>query len=552
MTGATLGFLAGNGIILSGMAGLGAAYLAISKGVTGDVFRTVGGIAWDIADTAARLVDKLASDERFNIMTKDLTEKALLAFQSAQNSAQYLEYKRSSETAEASDIDQAEKAFLESQTELARVLREAEAVIDEADEAIAKAQVEQKLNNKVTVKEEDLTTQPLIEIGENFDNMQLIEEDGGTIQLLEDVYAEEEEQAAPDDEVLDDDDWIAASETADEATTNAPVEEKFDNKLPIEEDDVPVQFLEEIETIDEEKREGDDEIGIVLDDDEWMTAAKLAQEGLEGKIVGIEDMIADNNAKAEWDAAGILARELQRDVMTYDDDADEDFNFDDLDLDALGKAARAAVESFETDMKEANAAKLDQKRRWADSMTTENVGETMDDDNVEVDHMDEEVTEAQPYSKDWSSMTVAQLREELKSRGLKTNGKKADLIAILQKDEAVMSLGGSVSGSDDSYGSSADLDLNSDFADFEELGRQARAAVQMFQIRDGVFDEEPTEEMLAQIESEMSSTEGFMKQPTADFAQMTVEQLKDECRSRGLKVGGKKSDLIERLESSLG
>jgi hypothetical protein len=32
-----------------------------------------------------------------------------------------------------------------------------------------------------------------------------------------------------------------------------------------------------------------------------------------------------------------------------------------------------------------------------------------------------------------------------------------------------------------------------------------------------------------------------------DFESMTVAQLKDELKARGLKVGGKKSELIERL-----
>jgi hypothetical protein len=31
---------------------------------------------------------------------------------------------------------------------------------------------------------------------------------------------------------------------------------------------------------------------------------------------------------------------------------------------------------------------------------------------------------------------------------------------------------------------------------------------------------------------------------------MTVAQLKEECRNRGLKVGGRKSELVERLQNS--
>eukprot|EP00536_Pseudo-nitzschia_multiseries_P014452 jgi/Psemu1/311005/fgenesh1_kg.707_\ len=44
----------------------------------------------------------------------------------------------------------------------------------------------------------------------------------------------------------------------------------------------------------------------------------------------------------------------------------------------------------------------------------------------------------------------------------------------------------------------------------------------------------------------------FLEEPeeVVDMSKMTVAQLKDECRRRGLKVGGKKAALIERLQTS--
>jgi hypothetical protein len=74
----------------------------------------------------------------------------------------------------------------------------------------------------------------------------------------------------------------------------------------------------------------------------------------------------------------------------------------------------------------------------------------------------------------------------------------------------------------------------------------------MFQTTGGDFDEEPTEEMLAELESEMAINGEFLEEPkpSIDISKMTVTQLKEACRNRGLKVGGKKSELIERLENS--
>ena len=80
------------------------------------------------------------------------------------------------------------------------------------------------------------------------------------------------------------------------------------------------------------------------DDDDWLEAVAMAQEGLDGKIVGLDEAITDYSAKADWDAAGILAEELRMGGAEEDEDDEE------LDLEALGKAARAAVESFEAEM----------------------------------------------------------------------------------------------------------------------------------------------------------------------------------------------------------
>jgi hypothetical protein len=70
------------------------------------------------------------------------------------------------------------------------------------------------------------------------------------------------------------------------------------------------------------------------------------QEGFKDTIVGVEEVIADNTAKANWDDAGALAQELQQGIGDKcNDDKDEIYY-----TEALGKATREAVESFEEDM----------------------------------------------------------------------------------------------------------------------------------------------------------------------------------------------------------
>jgi hypothetical protein len=92
-----------------------------------------------------------------------------------------------------------------------------------------------------------------------------------------------------------------------------------------------------------------------------------------------------------------------------------------------------------------------------------------------------------------------------------------------------------------------DFDENNlDFSDLdmEEIGRAAREAVAMF---DG--EDEPSDEVLWQLENEQEELLPPPLPSKTDFASMKVTELKEELRIRGLPVGGKKADLIERLKA---
>jgi hypothetical protein len=214
----------------------------------------------------------------------------------------------------------------------------------------------------------------------------------------------------------------------------------------------------------------------------------------------------------------------------------------------------------------------------------------------------EQVATTPEPSQDWSKLTVVKLREELRSRGLPTTGKKAGLVAALkgalkgkkaglvdalkesdlmlgsagqeedERDESAKGL--QPLGSSDEeleelaraaraaveqfeatsteQDSAEDFDEDSlDFSDLdmEEIGRAARQAVEMF---DG--EDEPSDEVLWQLENEQ---EELLTPPKAskkrasktDFASMKVTELKEELRIRGLPMAGKKAELIERLKA---
>lgn len=525
-----LTFLASKGVIASSAVGLSAAYISISKSVAGDFLRTIGGVTWDATETTSKLVDQIGIIPRFGEVDKTVVNK----------------YKRSKPIITGSEVDEGELAFIEAEgdDDLSRVLKEAESVIGEADAAIAKAETEQKEKVKRSIEEE------LRKIAEEA----LIKEQGEVVD--ETIYRTEEEE---DKVKIADEDRIVEE-------VKLEAEEKEEDIFVKDE-----QIIKKmnVKVSDEELQEEDD---LSFDDDQFITAVELAQEGIEGKIVGIDDIISDDSAKADWDAAGELANELRKDIsetdvddedyglLDIDDDEENDNEFEDVDFEALGKAAREAVEAFERDVQTADDAVSSKKEQWADSMIVDDDDQGTDfgfkDDDiddgtfVEADRNSAIGVDSPPFiaQKDWSSLKVTELKEELKKRGLKISGRKADLVSLLEKSDLEMS---------DEVGKGLEFDIDDekidvefeDF-DFEELGRQAREAVEMAEAN---FDEEPTEEMLEELESEMGINGEFLEEPkpNIDFSKMTVAQLKEECRKRSLKVGGRKAELIERIENSI-
>jgi hypothetical protein len=121
---------------------------------------------------------------------------------------------------------------------------------------------------------------------------------------------------------------------------------------------------------------------------------------------------------------------------------------------------------------------------------------------------------------DWSQFTVAQLRDELRSRGLHTAGKKADLEVMLTADDLEPSTEEEMAWKTDIEETSKQEieQVAQGEPDLDELGRAARAAVEVF--------------------------EGDNKSEL-EFEAMTVNELKDELRNRGLKITGRKAELIQ-------
>ena len=130
-------------------------------------------------------------------------------------------------------------------------------------------------------------------------------------------------------------------------------------------------------------------------------------------------------------------------------------------------------------------------------------------------------------SVDYASMTVAQLREELRGRGLKVGGQKAELIARLR-------------GSGTTVAPPAD-------ADGADYAKMTVAQLQDELRGKGLKVSGQKAELLARLRELGTAAVPPPAADVADCAKMTVAQLQNELRERGLKVSGKKAELLARL-----
>ena len=125
------------------------------------------------------------------------------------------------------------------------------------------------------------------------------------------------------------------------------------------------------------------------------------------------------------------------------------------------------------------------------------------------------------------------------------DGKKAELVARLEEYDR--DLTARMAASPPAMG-----EIDFDGMGLDEIGRAAREAAELF------TGEEPSDEVLMMLENEQltfddddgNAEEITSRRKVMDYASMNVKELKDELKSRGLKVGGKKADLIERLKES--
>lgn len=270
-----------------------------------------------------------------------------------------------------------------------------------------------------------------------------------------------------------------------------------------------------------------DEETASISDDEWDASIRLAQKGLEGTIVGIDEAVADMSEKANWEAAKRLAQ-----VLYQQDDEHEEVNVEDeeSDMEALGRAAREAVQLFEEQKKKEQDEMKLQRKKWENDMVIPDpLGTGIDlESSVAEDRNFEAIARA-----------ARAAVEIFDAQQTETNG----ISGVDKSQEPHES-----KPADDDFVSEVSEDEN-DFTtsdeDLEYIARAARAAVEVFTAQqrnmEGKFDEDDSSEDRFQPSSTTS------KPVVRDWSALSFTQLKDELKMRGLSTKGKKSDLIATL-----
>jgi SAP domain len=147
--------------------------------------------------------------------------------------------------------------------------------------------------------------------------------------------------------------------------------------------------------------------------------------------------------------------------------------------------------------------------------------------------------------KDYSSMTVAELKKELVARGCKVSGKKQELIDRLLEHEST------VSGQDE-----PPPEREFDVAPELESRDAGSAAVSAADANGNGVDRsakksepepaEPDPASEPELESAPAATEDAAAASPSELEKLTVPQLKELLRSKSLKLSGKKAELVER------
>eukprot|EP00560_Eucampia_antarctica_P001044 CAMPEP_0197840174 /NCGR_PEP_ID=MMETSP1437-20131217/45451_1 /TAXON_ID=49252 ORGANISM="Eucampia antarctica, Strain CCMP1452" /NCGR_SAMPLE_ID=MMETSP1437 /ASSEMBLY_ACC=CAM_ASM_001096 /LENGTH=524 /DNA_ID=CAMNT_0043449737 /DNA_START=128 /DNA_END=1702 /DNA_ORIENTATION=- len=419
-------------------AAVSGAYVAVTPGPGGSAMRSLGRLSWVLQKNLVSLVEKQVGLKKVSVDDDKDLGKILKEARNAVNLANK-EIKQETPQAKAKRITEhtrikAEEETRKEQEELekqrAEVKTKEEVKLAEEEEeklAAVKAEEETRKEQEELEKQRAKMKAKEDEEEESFAVVKAEEEARKEKDELEKQRAEMKAKEAAvkllDEEakLLEEEEERLAAVKAEEETRKeqeelerqrADVKAKEEAKLAEEE----ARLAEEEERLaaEEEERlaaeeEDDEELNdkdddVVIDEDDWEESIQLAQ-SLDGNK---EKSNGDNE---QWKEAQDLAKKLA--LESNDEEITE--KTEDQAMEDLGRAARAAVEKFEAQMKQ-------------DSEMKDKLLQKQHQQQEEIPHVVENNNAV-----DFESMKVTELKDELRSRGLKVSGRKGELIERLKE-----------------------------------------------------------------------------------------------------------------------
>ena len=437
LAGAALPIIAGAkgaGLSLAALSALSSSYLAVTQGYGGDAARAVGELAWKStgAFKSVRSVTQSLINGAVNIAKEKSREQKL-------------------EAVTKGDTDAA-----------AKLDKDVQQVLEEAEEAVAAA--ERDLDEEMAAKAEELAKledEDLLAKGE-CDKLQfrLIESYRGHVltsclssfptetkeferarmeEVRAEAFAQAQQERIKDDQRLAEEDAarLAEEDRLEEEASRLLAEEEAmllaeqeANRLQDATDDADIAeqaraAVEAMTQMEGGLPDFDEDDESVLGDEDLEAAIALAQEFEDDKIAGVDGLL---QALRELDADGDIEGDDEED---YPELGEDDATFSDSQAgqeqaqnpEDLARAAREAVATYEAEMAAKSQSRKAQKSEWAEAVAAVS-------EEREID-----ASPTATAATDWASLTVAKLKDELRSRGLKVGGKKAELIQRLEEDD---------------------------------------------------------------------------------------------------------------------
>jgi len=374
IAGASLGLVAGTGPIGAAMLGAGAAYTAISPGKGGQAARFVGEVSWDATNSAVKLYNDFDTSTKITGATQAFIVASLQVM--------------SKEKPE--DVN-AMKAFLEAfkaqQNELEagveEAIREAEIALEEAEQL----QQKQMAKDKAKIQKQ-------------------IERKAEQVRMSVKVMRAEQAQIAEERRI----------KTAD-------VQEKIELKAAEVRE---MTGAMRIKAAASHMAEVQEQIELKA------AAVRVMTEAMRAQIAAVEEQ-ASIEAEAIAAEQERIAREKEVARIEEQKRLEEEAYYA-----KVAAEARAAVEQQERERDAIAALKAieselspEEQELWDAS---EELAELLDTNADEIVDLEEEpVNGSAAKHQDWSAMTVVQLKDELRNRGLKVSGRKAELIERLME-----------------------------------------------------------------------------------------------------------------------